>query len=268
MPNLFKHASASILLAASAAGALAAPLNLSSWVELTLDFPGGQSAGNWVLEPGNTAVTQVINADPSFYRNNVNQGAYTIDGTWQVLPAGAGDDDYMGFAFGYQNSSNFYLFDWKRGTQGFAGRTAAEGMTIKRFTGATGSGLADLSIAEFWENQVSFGDMNVLARNHSATASWEFGRLYNFQLDFNVTPGTFRVIVKDGGTTLWDQTVADATFTSGQFAFYNNSQSQVRYAGFEQEVIDVPAIPEPQTYALLLVGLLATGVAARRRAKG
>ncbi len=271
MLNLFKHASASIVLAASAAGALAAPLNLSSWVELTLNFPGGQPAGNWVLEPGNTAVTQVINADPSFYRNNVNQGAYTIDGTWQVLPAGAGDDDYMGFAFGYQNSSNFYLFDWKRGTQGYVGRTAAEGMTIKKFTGATGNGLADLSLEEFWENQVNFGDMTVLATKHSTTASWEFSRVYDFHLEFNTTPGTFRIVVKDGAATLWDQTVADATFSSGQFAFYNNSQSQVRYAGFVQEVIGdpgVPAIPEPQTYALMLLGLVATGVAARRRAKG
>jgi hypothetical protein len=77
--------------------------------------------------------------------------------------------------------------------------------------------------------------------------------------------------VKDGATTLWDQTVADATFTSGQFAFFNNSQSDVRYAGFVQEVIDVPgvpAVPEPQTYALMLLGLLATGVVARRRARG
>ena len=111
-----RHAQVSLagLLAATAIGASADPINLSSWSALTLDFPGGQSAGSWVLEPGNTAVTQVINADPSFYLNDLNQTQYSIDGSWQVLPAGAGDDDYMGFVFGYQNSSNFYLFDWKQ----------------------------------------------------------------------------------------------------------------------------------------------------------
>ncbi len=38
------------------------------------------------------AVRQVINADPSFYLNNVNQTQFSIDGSWQVLQTG-GDDD-------------------------------------------------------------------------------------------------------------------------------------------------------------------------------
>jgi len=248
------------VLCLSATAAYAAPIDLSLWQELTLNFAGGQPAGNWVLEPGNTAVKQTINADPSFFRNNINQGAYTIDGTWQVLQNG-GDNDYMGFAFGYQNSSNFYLFDWKQGTQGYVGRTATEGMTIKKFTGATGDGLADLSLEEFWENQVNFGDMTVLATNHSSTVGWADNKLYSFHLDFNLTPGEFRIVVKDGATTLWDQTVADATFTSGQFAFFNNSQQDVRYAGFEQTVV----VPEPSAYALMAAGLSIVGWTARRR---
>lgn len=242
--------------------AAAAPVDLSSWQPLTLNFPGGQAAGNWVLEPDNTAVRQLVNADPSFFRNNVVQGAYTIEGTWQVLERG-GDNDYMGFAFGYQNSSNFYLFDWKQGAQGYVGTTAAEGMTVKKFTGATGDGLVDLSLPEFWENQASYGDMTVLATNHGSAAGWVDTVLYTFKLDFNVTPGQFRVIVKDGDTTLWDKTVVDNTFTSGQFAFYNNSQTQVRYAGFVQDVI--PSVPEPEIYALMIAGLGLLGVVARRR---
>lgn len=255
------------ILLVTAAAAAAAPVNLSSWQALTLDFPGGQAAGNWVLEPGNTAVTQTINADPSFFRNNVVQGAYTIEGTWQVNELG-GDNDYMGFAFGYQNSSNFYLFDWKQGTQGSVGRTAAEGMTIKKFTGGTGDGLTDLSLAEFWENQVTFGDMTVLATNHSTTAGWVDTTLYTFFLDFNTTPGEFRVVVKDGSTVLWDQTVLDATFTNGQFAFFNNSQQSVRYAGFEQDVVDpgpgTGTVPVPASWILVLTGLGAFAAYARR----
>lgn len=238
-------------LTITASVAYADPINLSSWSALTLNFPGGQGAGNWALEPGNTAVTQTINADPSFYLNNVNQTSYTMKGSWQVLPAGAGDDDYMGFAFGYQNSSKFYLFDWKQGTQDYVGRTATEGMTIKKFTGATGSGLTDLSLEEFWENQVNLGDMTVLAMNHSSTAGWLNNVLYDFQLDFN--PGVIHVIVKQGATTLWDVTVNDSTFTSGQFGFYNNSQQSVRYAGFEQE--GGVTVPEPLSMLLLGLGL-------------
>ena len=160
MSTIQQRIAVSGLLCVAMTAAWADPIDLSPWTPLTLDFAGGQPAGNWVLEAGNTAVKQVVNADPSFYLNNRNQTQYSIDGSWQVLETG-GDDDYMGFVFGYQNSSNFYLFDWKQGTQGYVGRTAAEGMTIKKFSGATGDGLVDLSLEEFWENQVDFGDMKV-----------------------------------------------------------------------------------------------------------
>jgi hypothetical protein len=246
--------------------ASAAPLDLSSWSELTLDFSGGQPPGNWILESGNTAVTQVVNADPSFYLNNVNQTKYSMDGSWQVLTGS--DDDYMGFVFGYQNSSNFYLFDWKQGTQGYVGRTANEGMTIKKMTGATGDGLADLSLAEFWENTGDFGDMTVLAQNHSSTAGWADTVLYDFHLDFNQNPGELSIVVTQGLTELWDVTINDSTFTGGQFGFYNFSQQQVRYAGFEQTGgIPTDPIPEPATILLLSTGLIGLAGYGRKKFK-
>lgn len=242
----------------------ATELDLSGWQEVTLDLPGGQGAANWVLDADKLGVTQTQNADPSFFLNDEAQGAYTLSGSFRVNTTS--DDDYIGFAFGWQNSSNFYLFDWKQSQQDYEGQRANEGMTIKRFTGATGDGLADLTLGEFWENRFDVGDMAVLATQHGSTEGWANNRTYTFGLEFNLTPGTFRVMVKDGETLLWDQTVADATFTSGQFAFYNNSQAAVAYAGFTQDVLP-PPIPEPGTWVLLLAGGPLLGWHLRRAAR-
>jgi hypothetical protein len=257
-----------ILLTVLAAGSVAvaahgANIDLSTWTPLTLQFPGGQPAANWVIQPGNDSVIQTVNADPSFFLNNRNQTAFSMDGTWRVNTGS--DDDYMGFVFGYQNSANFYLFDWKQGTQGYVGTTAAEGMTIKQFTGATGNGLVDLSLPEFWENESDYGDMEVLATNHGTDKGWLDNRLYSFHLDFNVVPGQFSVVVRDGDTVLWDTTVIDNTFTGGQFGFYNNSQGEVEYAGFVQTG-GRPVVPDAGSSAALLT-LALGGLAVFRRFK-
>lgn len=237
------------------------PVDLASWSALTLDFSGGQPAGSWVLQAGNTAVVQTVNADPSFFLNNLNQTKYSMDGSWKVLTTS--DDDYMGFVFGYQNSSNFYLFDWKQGSQSYEGRYANEGMTIKKMTGATGNGLDDLSLAEFWENRDDYGDMTVLAQNQSSTMGWNDNTEYTFHLDFNLNPGDIHIVVKNGATTLWDTTINDLTFSSGQFGFYNFSQEKVSYAGFEQTGGEI--VPIPGAAILGLLGLVTAGARLRRR---
>ncbi len=244
--------------------ASADPVDLSGWSALSLSFPDGQGVGEWVLGAGSTYVDQVYNADPSFYLNNLNQTSYSMDGSFQVRTAE--DDDYVGFVFGYQNSSNFYLFDWKQEGQESGAYYAAEGMTIKKMTGSTGDGLVDLSLAEFFENEHAHEDMDVLDQKQDSTMGWADNTVYDFHLDFNQNPGEIHVVVTEGAITLWDVTVTDSTFTSGQFGFYNYSQADVRYSGFEQTggvIVDV--IPAPGAALLAGLGACFAGWMRRRR---
>lgn len=237
--------------------AQAALLDLSSWTELTLDLPGGQSSGNWILSNGGTTVTQGINADPSFYLNNLNQTNYSIDGTWSVQTSS--DDDFMGFVFGYQNASHFYIMDWKQTDQTIVaeyGGTALEGFSVKKIA-ANSAG--DLALPDFW---LSSGATHstILDSHYSTTSGWVDFAEYDFHLDF--APGEFSIIVKDAADTeLWNTTIQDNMYPSGQFGFYNFSQASVRYSGFTQEggeIVD-GVIPEPSTLLLFSIGVMAMG---------
>lgn len=266
----------SILLASCLVTAsYGATLDLSGWSPVTLDFPGGQGVANWEVQSGNESVIQTANSDPSFFLNNVEQSNFSIDGSWRVNTGS--DDDYMGFVFGYQDSSNFYLFDWKQGSQSYSGASAAEGMTVKKVTGETGDGLVDLSLGELWENQVDFGDMEVLATNHGSGKGWASDTLYDFHLDFNLVPDQFSIRVNDGAEELWNVTLEDSAFSSGQFGFYNYSQSLVEYNGFEQTDGPPPSdgVPDPvsppssvpdsgSTLAVLSIAVAGLALARRR----
>ncbi len=222
------------------------PINLSTWSDQQYDVDGYQNAGNWVLAPDNLSVTQTVNADPSMYLNGINQTSFLMDGSWQVNTAS--DDDFMGFVFGYQDASHFYLMDWKQGQQDYVGRRAYEGFTIKKFSAASKD---DLTLTDFWSS-TDTDNMKVLTSSYGSDKGWADNTSYDFHLDFSAS-GQFSVLVKEEDEVLWNVSVNDNSYTSGEFGFYNFSQSTVQYSGFEQTG-GVP-VPEPSTTILLGLGL-------------
>jgi uncharacterized protein YdeI (BOF family) len=230
--------------------AAASPIDLSAWYATQYDNKGFQTPSNWVLSQNNETVTQTLNTDPSMYLNGVNQTSYSMDGSWQVKTTD--DDDFMGFIFGYQDAGHFYMMDWRQNFQNPANDpeygTAYEGLSIKK---VSVDSAGDLDVGDFWRSEGT-DNVSVLASNFGDGTGWSDNVLYDFHLDFE--PGIFTVNVSENGTEIWNVTVNDSSFTSGEFGFYNFSQSNVEYAGFEQT--GGVLAPEPSTMFLLVSGIV------------
>jgi hypothetical protein len=192
-----------------------------------------------------------VNAVPSILLSHFSLTNSFIDGSWKA--GNDGDDDFMGFVFGYQDRGHFYLFDWKQGNQD----TALIGMSIKSVHIPGGADPNYTPDQDLWATNANPARVSLLKHN---SIGWVDNVLYNFHLEFHA--GQFTIEVKQGATVLESWTVNDNTYTSGKFGFYNYSQSQVEYQGFT--LTDAPVVPEPVSFAIWLLAGVSV-VAARRR---
>jgi hypothetical protein len=211
------------LLATVGVGLAQQPIDLSNWqaVQYELNF---QPDANWALQAGNTSVLQTVNSDACLFIGDFSAVGQEIRGTWRVNTAS--DDDFMGFVFGYQGRGQYYLFDWKKVDQSFQGDFAERGMSLKIVQMPAG---ADPTQDDLWP---TIGSTNVSVPLHN-TIPWVTNVDYEFVL--NWVAGAIEITVLQAAQVLEHWVLADTTYTSGEFGFYNYSQDQVLYSGFTQQ---------------------------------
>lgn len=214
---------ASALALGSIAHAQGIAVDLSGWQPIQYEL-NSQPDASWDLQPGNTAVLQSVNADAAILLSDFDAVGQEINGTWSVQTNS--DDDFMGFVFGYQDRGHYYLFDWKKGSQSFSGNFAEVGMSLKVVSMPPNT---DPTLDDLWPTN---GSANVTLLEHN-TIPWVSSTDYEFTLNF--VPGTIEISVSEGGTVLDSWVVNDSTYTNGEFGFYNYSQGQVLYQGFNRQ---------------------------------
>ncbi|MDZ4373253.1 MAG: PEPxxWA-CTERM sorting domain-containing protein [Phenylobacterium sp.] len=240
---------AAALALASTGVANAAPTDLSGW---TREGTGG----TWVRAPDNNSVTQTVNGAPTIFYSDFDALGRSLSGSVRVNTTG--DDDFIGFVVGFNpgelsGPSDFLLIDWKQNSQSFNGFAPA-GLAISQVS----DGLADNSGA--WAHNSAFG-VTELARGATLGATgWADNVTYTFDIEY--TASNVKVWVDD--VLQFD---LDGTFGSGAFGFYNYSQQSVVYAGIQDDVLPPPVggIPEPSTWAMMILGFGAAGAMLRRR---
>lgn len=235
----------------SATGVSAAAINLNTWT--------AEGHGNWIVDEAGTSVLQTINGYPTFFVSDFAAKGLKLSGNIKV---GGWDDDFIGFALGFNpggqtnNNADFLLVDWKKANQSDYLGLGVAGLAVSRVTGVTN----DL---EYWTHADSAGTSGKITELARATnlgnVGWNYGQDYGIK--FNFTDTNLKVYMND---SLELDVNGDFSNINGNFAFYNHSQENVRYSGFQSNPLPPEDVPEPITGLVLAAGM---GGAALRRIK-
>ncbi len=212
-------------------------VDLRLWTAESYPSVSGFPAGIWSVVPDGSSVNQTQNGQPTFFYSDFTVMGSTVEG---VIRPGTGDDDFIGFALGFEpgdsmsSDADYLLIDWKKGTQGFnfgapscsAGTTANVGLAASSVFGIP---TAD----EFWGHtnsddvcsDLSNGLMELARATNLGATGWVSNTDYTFRFEFG--PTNLKVYV-DGMLEL----DIDGTFANGRMAFYNFSQANINYSAF------------------------------------
>jgi len=206
--------------------AAAQKADLSSWSHVTVDLHDAFDPGEWVLFDFDTSVIQVANSNPTFFHNNQVESSVVISG--EMMVATSSDNDLIGLSFGYKDPGHCYILDWKKSAQEYLGFFRDEGLVIRKMHAEPD----ELTWDDYWQHENGAANYTILADNTGPGTGWQENTLYTYTVAFDY--GVFTVTIFDGETVVWNVTVDDGDYTSGEFAFYGFTQPDVIYAAYIQ----------------------------------
>ncbi|XP_077965765.1 uncharacterized protein LOC120331376 isoform X2 [Styela clava] len=186
--------------------------------QINLD-PNGLYPANWVVTHNGKEITETINSDPSLAVGDTAFNGVDFNGTLFVNDDY--DDDFIGFIFGFQDSSRFYVAQWKQGDQD----VAKAGLQIKVVETVTGPS-KKLSDA-LWAGSSVEGQAKLIYIDPKNTG-WSDKTSYRWELIHRPSVGYIKLRIYQGSSLLTDSgVVIDGTLKGGRLGVFCNSQQNI-----------------------------------------
>lgn len=236
------------------------PAQLCGWnvVVMTSQSYATGANPNYVCDQTGTARQQTVNGKPAIVLSDLVVQNVRISGHISVETTG--DDDLIGFIWGWQNPKHFYLVKWKQLNQGLgACGTGLAGLAVTKVDGSTlapdtvsfnpsfGFNATDyvyscaLSWAGSRADEVRLLDNSIFLHTPDDPGAFTGGwaDLTTYRFEFYYAPNQTKIVVYEDDlmsgstdTQVTELVIPDSSYPSGAFAFFSNSQANVNFGDF------------------------------------
>ena len=213
-------------------------LNLSPDLCTVYDFPHEAAnidpVANWAWNEADKELCETLNAKGSALFCGWQLDNATIDGTFSVNTIA--DDDWVGFMWGIQDTSHFYIFTWKQ--LGQLGTTCGNvmvpgGMQVK-VVDVQDPMMNPLACVDLHQPADTANSKLLVGVDEFTTAGWQDNTEYRFLLThLDTGEMTIRITRADNDMLVAEKTFMDTTYAKGQFGMYTKSQINTCFSDFK-----------------------------------
>ncbi|KIG18808.1 putative lipoprotein [Enhygromyxa salina] len=166
----------------------------------------------------NTTTCTDANSDATAYVCPTVHENARITGTMIVNPP-VDDDDYIGFVWGWQNSDQYYMLQWKQAYQFIFGCDSPAGITVKRFNRVDPYSPTDFACITDTANQTV-----LMPPEETTMQGWVHGVTYGVEVLYANDQTEITITDTDNNLVIANFVVMDDTYPSGKFGTYDFSQ--------------------------------------------